>query len=54
MKDLLVSIVMQAMGSPFEETMTFANVNNEGATYDKLLDALVAKESCRAVSQQSG
>ena len=54
MKDLLASMVMQSMGKPFEETMTFANVNNEGATYDKLLDALVAKEACRAVLQQSG
>ncbi len=54
MKDLLASMVMQAMGKPFEETMNFANVNNEGATHDKLLDALVAKEACRAVLQQSG
>ncbi len=54
MKDLLASMVMQAMGKPFEETMTFANVNNEGATYDKLLDALEAKEACRDVLQQSG
>lgn len=54
MKDLLASMVMQAMGKPFEETMTFANVNNEGGTYDKLLYALEAKEACRAVLQQSG
>jgi len=54
MKDLLASMVMQAMGKPFEETITFANVNNEGATYDKLLDALGAKEACRDVLQQSG
>ena len=54
MKDLLASMVMQAMGKPFEETMTFANVNNEGATYDKLIDALGAKEACKAVLQQSG
>ncbi len=54
MKDLLASMVMQAMGKPFEDTMTFANVNNEGATYAELLQALVAKESCRAVLQLSG
>jgi len=54
MKDLLVSMVMQVMGKPFEDTMTFANVNNEGATYDELLQALGAKESCRAVLQLSG
>ena len=54
LKDLLSSMVMQAMGKPFEETMTFANVNNEGETYDKLIDAFVAKEVCRAVLQHSG
>ena len=54
MKDLLSSLVMQAMGKPFEDTMTFANVNNEGATYDELLEALNAKESVRAVLNQSG
>lgn len=54
MKDLLASMVMQSMGKPFEDTMTFANVNNEGATYEKLLDALGAKEACRSVLQQSG
>jgi len=54
MKDLLASMVMQAMGNPFEDTMTFANVNNEGKTYDMLLSALEAKESCRSVLQLSG
>ncbi len=54
MKDLLSSMVMQAMGTPFEETMTFAKVNNEGATEEKLIAALGAKEACRAVLQQSG
>lgn len=54
MKDLLASMVMQAMGKPFEDTMTFAKVNNEGATYEKLLLALEAKEACRDVLQQSG
>lgn len=54
MNDLLSSMVMQAMGKPFEDTMTFANVNNEGKTYDMLLEALEAKEACRAVLQESG
>ena len=54
MKELLASIVMQALGKPLEETMSFAKVNNEAATYDRLLDALEAKESCLAVLQQSG
>lgn len=34
--------------------MTFAKVNNEAATYDKLLDALQAKEVCIQVLEQSG
>lgn len=54
MKDLLSSMVMQAMGKPFEDTMTFANVNNEGATFDMLLEALSAKEKCSTVLQLSG
>jgi len=54
MKDLLSSMVMQAMGQPLEATMTFAKVNNEGATYDKLLEALEAKEACISVLKNSG
>jgi hypothetical protein len=54
MKDLLSSMVMQVMGKPFEDTMTFANVNNEGATYTELLQALSSKEACRDVLQLSG
>jgi len=53
MKDLLASIVSMALGKPLEETMTFAKVNNEAATYDKLLDALQAKEVCIQVLEQS-
>mmetsp|Transcript_6425 Transcript_6425/g.9333 ORF Transcript_6425/g.9333 Transcript_6425/m.9333 type:complete len:1156 (-) Transcript_6425:162-3629(-) len=54
MKDLLASMVMQAMGKPLEDTLTFAKVNNEAATYDKLLDALDAKEACISVLKSSG
>ena len=54
LKDLLASMVMQTMGKPFEVTMTFANVNNEGATCEKLIEALVAREACKSVLQQSG
>ena len=54
MKDLLASMVMQAMGKPLEDTMTFAKVNNEAATYDKLIDALEAKETCYDVLKNSG
>ena len=46
MKDLLASLVVQAMGMPLEETMTYAKVNNEGATYDKILSALDVKKAC--------
>eukprot|EP00560_Eucampia_antarctica_P001206 CAMPEP_0197831662 /NCGR_PEP_ID=MMETSP1437-20131217/11448_1 /TAXON_ID=49252 ORGANISM="Eucampia antarctica, Strain CCMP1452" /NCGR_SAMPLE_ID=MMETSP1437 /ASSEMBLY_ACC=CAM_ASM_001096 /LENGTH=1154 /DNA_ID=CAMNT_0043434679 /DNA_START=92 /DNA_END=3556 /DNA_ORIENTATION=+ len=53
MKDLLASLVMQTMGQPLEATMTFAKVNNEGATYDKLLEALEAKEAIISVLKNS-
>jgi len=54
MKTLLSSMVMQSLGKPLEETMTFAKVNNEAATYDKLVDCLNAKETCKAVLGLSG
>jgi len=54
MKVLLSSMVMQSLGRPLEETVTFAKVNNEAATYDKLVDCLGAKESCMAVLSLSG
>lgn len=54
MKALLSSMVMQALGKPLEETMTFAKVNNEAATYDKLVDCLDAKEVCKAVLGLTG
>lgn len=54
MKELLASIVVQALGKPLEDTMVFAKVNNEGATYEKLVDALDAKAACIAVLKQSG
>jgi len=54
MKSLLTSIVMQALGKPLEETLTYAKVNNEQQVYEKLLDALEAKLACFAVLQLSG
>jgi len=54
MKDLLVSIVSMAMGKPLEEAMEFAKVNNEAATYDKLMDALQAKGVAIQVLKESG
>jgi len=53
-KDLLSSMVMQALGKPLEETHKFAKVNNEAATYDHLLEALEAKEALIAVLAKSG
>jgi len=54
MKSLLASIVMQALGKPLEETLTYAKVNNEQQVYEKLLDAIEAKLACFAVLQLSG
>ena len=54
MKDLLASLVVQAMGTPLEDIMTYAKVNNEGATYDRIITALDAKKACNAVLDQSG
>lgn len=54
MKDLLASMIMQALGKPLEDTMAFANVNNEETTYNKLIDALDAKGSCISVLNKSG
>jgi len=53
-KDLVSSMVMQALGKPLEETNKFAKVNNEAATYDHLLEALEAKEALIAVLAKSG
>jgi len=53
MKDLLASLVMQAMGQPLEATMTYAKVNNEGATYEKLIEALDVKEAIASVLKNS-
>jgi len=54
MKDLVAATVMHALGKPLEETMTFAKVNNEAATYDKLMDVMEAKQVCIAVLKESG
>lgn len=53
-KDLISSMVMQALGRPLEETNKFAKVNNEAATYDNLLEALEAKEALISILQKSG
>ena len=53
-KDLISSMVMQALGGPLEKTNKFAKVNNEAATYDNLLEALEAKEALISVLTKSG
>ena len=53
-KDLLSSIVMQALGGPLEETNKFAKVNNEAAVYENLLEAQQAKEALIDILAKSG
>jgi len=53
-KELLASIVMQALGGPLEKTNKFAKVNNEAAVYENLLEALDAKEALIKILAKSG
>jgi hypothetical protein len=53
-KDLLSSIVMQALGGPLEETNKFATVNNEAAVYENLLEAIDAKQALIDILAKSG
>jgi hypothetical protein len=53
-KDLLSSMVMQALGRPLEAANKFAKVNNEAATYDNLLEALEAKSALISILAKSG
>jgi hypothetical protein len=53
-KDLLSSIVMQALGGPLEETNKFATVNNEAAVFENLLEALEAKQALIDILAKSG
>merc|ERR1719343_593931 len=53
-KELLASIVMQALGEPLEKTNKFAKVNNEAAVYENLLEALDAKEALIKILAKSG
>ena len=54
MKSMMTSMVMQALGRPLEKVNTFARVNNAAATYDGLIDAIAAKETCKAVLKAAG
>ena len=53
-KDLVSSMVMQALGGPLEQTNKFATVNNEVAVYDNILEALEAKKALLAILEKSG
>jgi hypothetical protein len=53
-KKLVSSLVMQTLGAPLEETNKYAKVNNEGATYDHLLEALETKEGLISILGKSG
>lgn len=53
-KELIASMVMQALGGPLEETNKFSKVNNEAATYSNLLEALEAKETLISILAKSG
>ena len=53
-KELLTSMIMQALGGPLEQTNKFAKVNNEAATYDNLLEALEAKDALISILKKSG
>lgn len=53
-KELLASIVMQALGGPLEKTNKFAKVNNEAAVYENLLEALDAKNAIIKILAKSG
>jgi hypothetical protein len=53
-KELLSSMIMQALGGPLEETNKFAKVNNEAAVYDNLLEALEAKHALISILTKSG
>ena len=53
-KELVTSMIMQALGGPLEQTNKFAKVNNEAATFDNLLEALEAKEALISILKKSG
>eukprot|EP00985_Skeletonema_marinoi_P007359 scaffold3221_cov126-Skeletonema_marinoi.AAC.26 len=54
MKSMMTSIIMQSLGKPLEKVNTFARVNNAAATYDGLIDAIAAKETCKDVLKEAG
>ena len=53
-RDLLSSMVMQALGGPLEESNKFSKVNNEAAVYDNLMETLEAKQGLISILTKSG
>lgn len=53
-KDLIGSMVMQALGRPLEEANKFAKVNNEAASFDSLMKVLEAKGALVSILTMSG
>eukprot|EP00578_Thalassiosira_sp_NH16_P017686 CAMPEP_0181123232 /NCGR_PEP_ID=MMETSP1071-20121207/25776_1 /TAXON_ID=35127 /ORGANISM="Thalassiosira sp., Strain NH16" /LENGTH=1197 /DNA_ID=CAMNT_0023208333 /DNA_START=215 /DNA_END=3808 /DNA_ORIENTATION=- len=53
-REMMTSMVMQALGRPLEKVNAFARVNNAAATYDGLVDAIAAKETCKEVLKEAG
>ena len=53
-KELIASMVMQALGRPLEEANKFSKVNNEAAAFDQLTDAIEAKETLISILGLSG
>lgn len=54
MKQMMTSMIMQALGKPLEKVNGFARVNNAAATYAGLIDAIAAKETCKDVLKEAG
>lgn len=54
MKEMMTSMIMQALGRPLEKVNDFARVNNAAATFSGLVDAIAAKESCKDVLKSAG
>jgi hypothetical protein len=52
--ELVSTVVINALGAPLEEVKKFVDVANEGAAYEAMMDALVAKETVEKVLKSAG
>ena len=53
-KDLVSSLVMQALGGPLEEANQFSSLGNDAAAYDRIVEIIQAKQAVMAVLAKSG